>query len=123
MSSARWEPSSSGSWRRITCRRSRRTPSWWRFFDQWVYGTGIPTLKLDYSVKGSGRTLRLAGTIAQSDVDAHFSAVVPVEIQFARGKPVVHWVSAGSEPEAFTVPLKQKPVRVLLDPNRSVLRR
>ena len=22
------------------------------FFDQWVYGTGIPTLKLTYAVKG-----------------------------------------------------------------------
>jgi hypothetical protein len=93
------------------------------FFDQWVYGTGIPSLKLNYSVKGAGRGMRLAGTLAQSEVDEHFSAPVPVEIHFGRGKPVVQWVSSGAEPVEFTVPLKQKPTRVVLDPNRSVLRR
>ena len=93
------------------------------FFDQWIYGTGIPSLKLSYSVKGSGRGMHLAGTITQSDVDEHFSASVPVEIHFGRGKPVVQWVSSGAEPAEFTVPLKQKPTRVVLDPNRSVLRR
>ena len=34
------------------------------FFDTWVYGTGIPALKLSYSMRG----LRLSGTVSQSDV-------------------------------------------------------
>ncbi len=93
------------------------------FFDQWIYGTGIPSLKLSYAVKGSGRGMHLAGTITQTDVDEHFSATVPVEVHFGRGKPLVQWVSTGPEPAAFTVPLKQKPARVVLDPSRSVLRR
>ena len=42
------------------------------FFDQWVYGTGIPSLKLSYSVKGSGRTLRLQGTMKQGDAGSRF---------------------------------------------------
>ena len=29
------------------------------FFDQWVYGTGIPSLKLTYSVKGAAPNLKL----------------------------------------------------------------
>ena len=53
------------------------------FFDQWVYGTGIPLLKLNYTVKGKGAALRLNGTITQSDVPGDFSVLAPVDIQLA----------------------------------------
>ena len=33
------------------------------FFDQWVYGTGIPALKLNYSVKGKPGAWKLTGTV------------------------------------------------------------
>src|SRR3954447_4098374 len=33
------------------------------FFEQWVYGTGIPNLKMTYSLKGKAPALRVAGTI------------------------------------------------------------
>ncbi len=93
------------------------------FFDEWVYGTGIPWLELDYAVKGSGRSLRVEGTIRQSEVDENFSAAVPLEIQYAKGKPEVRWVNTGPGRVSFRLPVRQKPVRVLLDPGRSVLRR
>src|SRR6185436_12892629 len=48
------------------------------FFDQWVYGTGIPSLKLSYSVRGKPPAVKLTGTIAQSDVDSEFSVQAPV---------------------------------------------
>ena len=69
------------------------------FFDEWVYGTGIPTLKLTYSVKGKPGAYKLTGTVAQSDVTDDFSVTVPVEIQTGRGK-VVQQVRTGSEPVA-----------------------
>ena len=53
------------------------------FFDQWIYGTGIPTLKLTYSVKGKAPDVKVVGTITQSDVDEDFAALVPVEVQVA----------------------------------------
>ena len=56
------------------------------FFDQWVYGTGMPDSKLHYSVKGKPGALKLTGTVTQSDVKDDFSAMVPVEIQTGRGK-------------------------------------
>jgi hypothetical protein len=93
------------------------------FFDQWVYGTGIPTLKLDYQIKGKAPALKLVGTVTQSDVDDDFSALVPVEIQLARGRTITQWVRAGSAPATFTVALSQMPAKVALDPRRSVLRR
>ncbi|HWQ56078.1 MAG TPA: M1 family aminopeptidase [Bryobacteraceae bacterium] len=93
------------------------------FFDQWVYGTGIPALKLSYAVKGKGAAMRVEGTITQDEVDKDFSAAVPVEIQFARGKPLTHIVMTGPDPAPFSVRVPQAPSKVLLDPQRSVLRR
>jgi aminopeptidase N len=92
------------------------------FFDQWVYGSGIPTLKLSYSVKGKAPALRLVGTITQTGVQGDFSTAAPVEVQFARGRPMTQWVQAGPEPVNFTIPLKQTPAKVLLDPGNAVLR-
>ncbi len=94
------------------------------FFDQWVYGTGIPTLKLTYVLKGKAPVLRLVGTLTQSDVeDEEFSALVPVEIQMARGRTITQWVPSGSSPATFTVALTQPPLKVTLDPHYAVLRR
>ncbi len=93
------------------------------FFDQWVYGTGIPSLKLSYTVRGKAPSVRVSGTVTQSDVNEDFSTWVPVEIQMPKGKPIVQWVRTASEPAAFTVTLKQAPSKVVLDPDNSVLRR
>src|SRR5579871_583616 len=93
------------------------------FFEQWVYSTGIPGLKLNYSVKGQAPSWRVVGTLAQTDVSEDFTALVPVEIQVARGKTVMRWVRASNEPVSFTVALSQQPLKVSLDPNNAVLRR
>jgi hypothetical protein len=78
------------------------------FFDNWVYATGIPTLKLHYSVKG----LRLSGQIEQSGVDDDFSAQVPVEVQFARGAPETIWVETATGTATFSARLKRAPLHV-----------
>lgn len=93
------------------------------FFDQWVYATGIPTFKLDWSVKGKAPALKVVGTVRQEGVDEDFVATVPVEVQTGRGKSVVQWVRTSSEPVAFTVPVAAPPVKVQLDPGGSVLSR
>jgi hypothetical protein len=93
------------------------------FFGQWVYGTGIPTVKMTYSVKGVAPNIKVVGTVTQSDVDEDFTALVPVEIQIARGKSVVHWVRTSETPATFTVPLKAAPLKVALDPHYALLRK
>jgi hypothetical protein len=93
------------------------------FFDQWVYGTGIPSLKMSYTVKGKAPALRLNGTITQSDVESGFSVLAPVEIQLGHGKSLTHWVQTADGTVTFSVPLKQAPGKVQLDPESSVLRR
>lgn len=92
------------------------------FFDEWVYGTGLPTLKLSYSVKGKPGALRLTGSITQSDVPDDFSVVAPVEIQTGRER-VIRLVETGSEPATFSVPVTTANARAVLDPGNSVLRK
>jgi hypothetical protein len=93
------------------------------FFDQWVYGTGIPSLKLNYTVKRKAGALRLNGTVTQSDVASDFSVLAPVEIQLGHGKTLTHWVRTADGAVTFSVPLPQAPLKVQLDPNFSVLRK
>jgi len=93
------------------------------FFDQWVYGTGIPSLKLSYSVKGKGAAVRLNGIVTQSDVPSDFSVLAPVEIELGHGKTLTHWVRTTDGPVTFSMPLPRAPVKVQLDPNYSVLRK
>jgi aminopeptidase N len=93
------------------------------FFAQWVYGTGIPSLKLAWSVKGKAPALRLVGTLTQSDVGEDSSAIAPVEIQVARGRTITQWVRSAADPVTFTVALTQPPLKVALDPHYAVLRR
>jgi aminopeptidase N len=93
------------------------------FFDQWVYGTGIPNLKLSWSAKGKAPNIRLVGTVTQTGVVEDFTALAPVEIQPAHGPAITHWVRTSSDPVTFTVALDQPPAKVVLDPHNAVLRR
>jgi hypothetical protein len=79
------------------------------FFDTWVYGIGIPAVKLNWSLQG----LKLTGTLENSDVPDDFTAYVPVEVQTGRQKSV-YWLATGSDPAPFSIPLKQRPTRVAL---------
>jgi hypothetical protein len=80
------------------------------FFDNWVYATGIPTLKVQSSIRG----LKVSGTLTQTGVDNDFSVDAPVEIQFAKGAPQIVWVRTSNEAVPFSVTVKQPPVRVSL---------
>ncbi|MDX2154308.1 MAG: M1 family aminopeptidase [Bryobacteraceae bacterium] len=90
------------------------------FFDSWVYGTGVPDLKLVSSVKGKAPAVTVTLQVTQGEVEPSFSALAPVEIQTAKGKRTV-WVGSGEE--AVTVRLPAAPLKVQLDPGRAVLRR
>ncbi len=93
------------------------------FFEQFVYSTGVPSLKLDYSVKGKAPQFRITGTVTQKDVDEDFSTYVPVQIQFAKGKPSVIWVRTSNQAVPFSATVRQQPVKVILDPQASILRK
>jgi aminopeptidase N len=79
------------------------------FFDNWIYGTGVPSVKLSYSWRGE----KLSGTLVQQDVDPTFSAYVPVEVETG-SKSSVYWLATGSDPVAFSIPMKLRPTKVAL---------
>lgn len=79
------------------------------FFDNWVYGTGIPAVRLSYAWRGG----KLSGSIGQRDVDDSFAAYVPVEVQRGSERKV-YWLATGGDPAAFSIPMKSPPAKVAL---------
>ncbi len=58
------------------------------FFNEWVYGTEIPSYRLNYQVSSDGT---LKGQISQSGVSKDFVMVVPLYLDFGKG-----WTKLGS---------------------------
>jgi hypothetical protein len=92
------------------------------FFDNWVYGTGIPQLQLATSVRGKAPAIDLKVTLTQSGVGESFGVDVPIEIRFPGGvKPIVKWVRTGPDPVILTMRLRSAPAKVELAPGGGVL--
>jgi hypothetical protein len=88
------------------------------FFDQWVYSTGIPQLKMSWSAKPG----RVTGTIKQSNVGEDFSVEVPVEVHVG-AKVIRKLVRTDNEGAEFTIPTVGTATKVTLDPENVILRK
>jgi hypothetical protein len=99
---------------------------WMPFFENWVYGTAIPTYTWSYQVGDSpdpdGR-YPCSLKIAQADVPAGFSATVPVRFEFGSDKWSYLWLTVDEPTRTFDCPLAGKPKKVTFNPNFSVLAR
>lgn len=84
------------------------------FFENWVYSTGIPALKLRYTVKGVAPAVKLSGTVGQSGAGDDFALDTPVEVQFAKGPSQTIWVRTAGDERTFTANLRQIPARVVI---------
>jgi hypothetical protein len=89
------------------------------FFNEWVYGTEMPTYKLEYSMRGDS----LTGRITQSGVSDKFTMLVPVYLDFGKG-----WQRLGSATmrgnstvDLGKIKLPQTPKRVALCAYKDVL--
>jgi hypothetical protein len=91
------------------------------FFDQWVYGTGIPSLNLTHSSKGKPPAVRFSATVTASGLPPGLTATVPVRLEWPKRPPVEHWVRVDAEGGELQLKLPQAPARVLLNPANSVL--
>ncbi len=85
-----------------------------QFFDNWVYGTGIPAIKLTSSSRGA----KVVGTITATEVGDDFSAYVPVEVTQGKTK-TIRWLSVSNEPTPFSIPGN----RIALAPNGVLARK
>jgi hypothetical protein len=93
-----------------------KDPALETFFDTWVYGTGIPVLRLKYAIRGT----RVTGTVEQSGVPDDFDVLAPVEIRTGPQKTVLEWVETGSDPSQFSRLLTEKPLAVSLQPENTL---
>src|ERR1044071_5928965 len=57
------------------------------FFDEWVYGTEVPSYKFEYTISGN----TLSGRLTQSGVSDNFRMLVPVYLDLGQG-----WTRLGS---------------------------
>ncbi len=87
------------------------------FFDDWVYGTGIPTYKLQANVKRAApKRFVVQGTIEQGDVPAGFEMPVPLVADYSNGRKArLGWVVVGERPGEFRFTTAERPLRVAID--------
>lgn len=93
------------------------------FFDQWVYGTDLPTYKFSYSVsKTADEKYLLAYRVTQEGVPPDFRMYVPVTIQYAGGRASRFRILVDKPSEEFTLPpLPLKPEKIVFNDFHSVL--
>jgi hypothetical protein len=94
------------------------------FFQEWVYGTEVPTYRLDYTLSDAegGKTL-LTIRIAQDGVGSQFKMRVPVYVDFDGKlyKVATIPMAGSSTSNELKIPLPKRPRRVLLNANDDIL--
>jgi len=91
------------------------------FFDQWVYGTGIPTLTLDYDITSTGREFLVTGRLGQSGVPESSSLLVAIETHAVDGPQHQQVIATDGNVTEFTFKVAKEPTQIRLDPQRLIL--
>lgn len=93
------------------------------FFDQWVHGTGIPRLAVDWEQTSSGGRHQFQMRITQTGVPEYFPLQVPVEVHTLPGRSLVKIVSVGDgeDPPNVSIVLRNPASRVVIDPQAWLL--
>lgn len=83
------------------------------FFNEWVYGTEIPSYKLTYTLSQAGGKTILNGQIAQSGVSDKFKMLVPLYADFGKG-----WVHLGKATITGNAAIDLKNIALPLAPKK-----
>lgn len=90
------------------------------FFKQWVYGTEVPDITVEYSVTENAKGALLKGTIRQSGVSPDFLIRMPCLLKFAKGASAGGFPAKGAA-TPFEVQLPLVPNSVEFNPLDAVL--
>jgi len=89
------------------------------FFDDWVFGTGVPTFTLTFKIDAAAGGFAITGDISQSGVPDAFELPVPL---YADDRFLGNvQVSNGSGEFRFVT--RTRPQQVLMDPQKTILTR
>jgi hypothetical protein len=92
------------------------------FFRQWVYGTDLPSYRLEYALDAQpDGTTMLQGTLYQDGAPADWFMPVPVAIRFAKGKWALASFGARGPQSPVRLKLPMRPEAVELDPHQWIL--
>jgi len=105
---------------RVVEEHTQESMGW--FFDEWVYGSAIPTYtfswQVDTAVNGK---IPLHLRVRQTDVPDGFFMPVPVELQFAGGRHAYIHLNVRGPLTEGTISLPEAPTAVYFNPLASVL--
>jgi hypothetical protein len=90
------------------------------FFNEWVYGTAVPTYTFSWSAEQDSAGFTAHLRVRQSDVPDGFAMYVPVLIKFDQGEAIVRMLVRGPTTDA-KIRLPAEPKSMQLNPLESVL--
>jgi hypothetical protein len=93
------------------------------FFDQWVYGSDIPTYDFSFKLeRGEQGNYNALCRVEQSDVSENFRMFVPLEVEFKSGAKHYFRLLIDKPLYEFSLPpLAEKPKHIRFNPFNSVL--
>jgi hypothetical protein len=93
------------------------------FFDSWVYGTGIPSYRLQYSIEPAPQTAQfvLRGRLQQDGVPPSFRSMVAVYLHQGKNLMRAGWLAAVGRETPFEVALGFRPDKVTINEWEDVL--
>jgi aminopeptidase N len=93
------------------------------FFNSWVYGTGIPTYELEYSLLPAAEQDKfvLTGKITQSGVRPDFKMIVPLYFHMGENKMRAGWINIIAPETPFEVTIGFEPDKVSINDMEEVL--
>ncbi|MFQ5825329.1 MAG: hypothetical protein ACE5JB_14910, partial [bacterium] len=94
------------------------------FFDQWIYGTEVPTYLYSYKVNRGHSEYWIDLSVKQEDVSADFKMFIPVAVEFAdkEKKTQLIWMR-GVEKSFRLGPFNAQPEKVLFNDFAGILAR
>ena len=95
--------------------------NWSWFFDDWVYGADIPTIRWSYKVEPDGNAYRLTMNVKRTDCAPDFMVIAPVRLEFDNNKSATTFVVVKQETATVSMQIPAKPRNVVFAPDHSLL--
>jgi hypothetical protein len=92
------------------------------FFNQYVYGTGIPEYRFVYQVQDAGEgKWKVSGKVQQSNVPATWKNLLPIYAHVSGKSVHLGFISVSGAETPFSAVLPFKPEKLSLNENEDIL--
>lgn len=95
--------------------------NWGWFFDTWVYGAEIPTLRYNYKVEPDGGAFKLTLNVKRSDMTPGTMFIAPVRLELDGNKQATFFVPIKDDATTVQKQIPMNPRNVVLGPDHSLL--